>query len=270
MIKSLEINYENRNISGKFSYILETEETCRLLPEKIEFTDGLNVIVGTNGCGKTTILEILTHMCLSYGLKTDFNFWDAVSYFYPNANDLGDAKYKIVQDVINVENNYNCPVKRMDKLSVKKDRSGGNFQNFNDFAQFFVEKNLSKGQKMMNTLYNEIVRVQKEFEKYRYDNLFLKPNSVNDTWAKGSDKVREYVEKHNHPEIGRRCTFLMDEPDEGLDIFNLKELQGFLETASETCQIIVVLHNPLLISSLIGKANFIELTPNYIKTIQNF
>lgn len=273
MIKSLKINYENKNISKKFSYIKEdrsTGEPRKLLPEKIEFTDGLNILVGTNGCGKSTVINILTDMCLIYGLKTDYNFWDTIEPFFPLVHGFGDERYSIVQDVIEVENNYNRPVKRMDTLSTKKDRSGGMYDNINDFAQFFEEKNMSKGQKMMNTLYTEVLKAQKGFENYRYDNLFLKPNSANETWMKGSDMVKKYIDEHNCPEIGNKCTFLMDEPDEGLDVFNLKELKEFLEVSSETCQIIVVLHNPLLIKSLADKANIIELTPEYIDAIKSF
>lgn len=273
MIKSLKINYDKKNICKKYSYIKEdknTGEQRKLLPEKIEFTNGLNILVGTNGCGKTTVLNLLTDMCLVYGLKKDYNFWDAVTVFYPNGHELGDEKFTKVVDVIEVENNYIYPVKRMDTLSTKKNRSGGQFDNINDFVQFFEEKDMSKGQKMMNTLYTEVLQAQKGFESYRYDNLFFAPNSANDLWMKGSDMVKQYIEKHNCPNLEKRCTFLMDEPDEGLDVFNLKELKQFLEVASETCQIIVVLHNPLLIKSLADKANIIELTDGYLDAIKNF
>lgn len=273
MIKSLKINYDKENICTKYSYIKKdknTGEPRKFLPEKIEFTNGLNILVGTNGCGKTTVINLLTDICLIYGLKRDYNFWDAVSVFYPNADGLGNEKYKSTMDVVDVENNYNYPVKRMDSLSTKKNRSGGMYDNINDFAQFFEEKTMSKGQKMMNTIYTEVLQAQKDFESYSYNKLFFPPNSANETWMKGSDMVKEYIEKHNCPDLEKRCTFLMDEPDEGLDVFNLKELKQFLEVASETCQLIVVLHNPLLIKSLSDKANIIELTPNYLNAIETF
>lgn len=273
MIKSISINYNNNIAPHGFQYIMEdrnTGEKNHFLPEKIEFTDGLNILVGTNGCGKTTVLNLLTNGCLVYGLETNYNFWDSVAFFYPQANQLGDEKYKEIQNIVSIENNYNCPVKRMDNLATRKKRSGDQFSNITDFAQFFNEKNMSKGQKMMNTLMSEIIRAQKDFQNYRYSNLFLPKNSANDTWMKGSDMVKSYIEKTNCPDLLRKSTFLMDEPDDGLDVFNLKELKEFLITSSETCQLIVVLHNPLLIKSLADKANIIEMTPNYMNAINSF
>ena len=63
---------------------------------------------------------------------------------------------------------------------------------------------------------------------------------------------------------------MMDEPDAGLDIDNLAALRDFLIEASKTVQVIVVLHNALLIKSLADKANVIELSEGYLKKIGDF
>jgi predicted ATPase len=272
MIKSISLNYDNPIVPRGFQYIIENCEgnKIHLLPEKIEFTNGLNIIIGSNGCGKTTLINLLTRFCLVYGLKTDYNFWDEVSTFYPDANSLGDEKYSKLQNLVVIENNYNCPVKRMDNISEKKKRSGGQFTNISDFSNYFTEKNMSKGQKMMHTIFTEIQRAQKEFGEYSLESLFFDSNSVNDTWREALTKVKSYIEEHNCTNLEKRCTFLMDEPDEGLDVFNLSELKDFLQIASETCQIIVILHNPLLIKSLADKANIIELTDGYLNAINDF
>lgn len=66
----------------------------------------------------------------------------------------------------------------------------------------------------------------------------------------------------------------MDEPDEGLDIYRLKELCSLLEMmvddAPRSCiQPVVAIHNVAIIKRLLkkGGVNFIELTPGYLDAV---
>ena len=60
-------------------------------------------------------------------------------------------------------------------------------------------------------------------------------------------------------------TVLMDEPDRNLDIDNVQQIFEILSNQKENGQMIVSIHNPLLIYSLskLENVNIIELTKGY-------
>ena len=77
--------------------------------------------------------------------------------------------------------------------------------------------------------------------------------------------------KKNHKN-GEEFTFLLDEPDRNLDIYALDDLYSICSYHKPNTQLIVVLHNPLLIYKLYKNCkdiNWIEMTPNYLNDLQN-
>jgi len=270
MIKTLEINYKAKNSVNDYYYLSEdeNEKKRKLLPKKIEFTPGLNLVIGENGCGKTTLVDIITRLTLARGgLNNEYTFWDDVKIFYPDSSGF-DPAYK-PQDMFRIVNDYDAPVHRMDDTGVKNKRGGYNFQNFRDFAQFFSEGKMSKGQRMINTLKMAIIEANEKMGVYTKDSLFPK-KPMNDMWTKAVEKTKEAIDGFNDDTLPKKAVFIMDEPDEGLDVDNLAALRDFLVDASQTVQIIVVLHNQLLIKSLANKANIIELSEGYLDKIRRF
>lgn len=273
MIDRVTINYNNSN-SPKNYWWLNCDgdgNPRKLLPEEIKFTNGLNIIVGNNGCGKTTLLKLIADLCLINGLP-EHNFWDIVGNIYPKADWLFDKDYSVVQDVVQVVNNFDCPIYQLKNLEEKIKFNFGQINNFNDFKQYWCESTMSKGQKMMSGLIHSVIEVNERMKDYSWKNMF--PDNwqkmVNETWALGYDKLYEYIETNNHSELERRVTILLDEPDEGLDIDNLKLLKDFLLRTKENTQVIVILHNQLLIRALADEANVIELSENYLQKIKEF
>ena len=67
-------------------------------------------------------------------------------------------------------------------------------------------------------------------------------------------------------------TILMDEPDQGLDINNLKDIYGVLSCDKESTQLIAVVHNPILVYKLskLPYVNIIEMSPNYLEIVKDF
>ena len=65
-------------------------------------------------------------------------------------------------------------------------------------------------------------------------------------------------------------TILMDEPDRNLSIYNISQIKEILSIHKPNTQVIVVIHNPLLIYSLSKKSNinWIELTEGYIDKVK--
>lgn len=79
-----------------------------------------------------------------------------------------------------------------------------------------------------------------------------------------------YIAAHRIPDEGI-TTVLIDEPDSHLDIFKVKSLAGVLTEDRPDMQLIVVVHNPLLICELAksAKTNFIEMEEDYVDKVRN-
>ena len=129
---------------------------------------------------------------------------------------------------------------------------------------------MSKGQKMMNTINTSIHYANELLQNYSIDSIIPK-ECYNSAFKEAYDAMREYV-ANNTTELKKQAVFLMDEPDEGLDIKNLTLLKNFLIEAGKGIQIICVLHNPLLVKRLVEStnANVIQLTKGYLKAILDF
>ena len=75
MIKSVEINYKGKDTNTKYFYLREdwlTGKKRKILPEKIEFKTGLNIVIGANGSGKSSVLDIITDYTLARGLRSQW------------------------------------------------------------------------------------------------------------------------------------------------------------------------------------------------------
>lgn len=271
MIKSVEINYKGEDTNTKYFYLREdwlTGKKRKILPEKIEFKTGLNIVIGANGSGKSSLLDIITDYTLARGLRSQWSFWEDLRPFYPNCNGF-DHIYE-PQDMVKIVNDYTAPVHRMDDLSVKTKRDNGQIKTFADFGRFMTENKMSKGQQLMNTLKESIMEANAKMEEYSINSLFFDTTDANDTWKTAVEKAKEAIYRFHDETLEKQMVFMMDEPDAGLDIDNLAALRDFLIEASKTVQVIVVLHNALLIKSLADKANVIELSEGYLKKIGDF
>jgi ATPase subunit of ABC transporter with duplicated ATPase domains len=70
---------------------------------------------------------------------------------------------------------------------------------------------------------------------------------------------------------------MLDEPDNNLDVINLKHLYDVLTFEHPEIQVIAIIHNVALIKKLLEAKdkgiidiNFIEMTPGYLKTVKEF
>lgn len=273
MIKSFKTNYSSDTKRHRYNYVRRngSGKKMKMLPKKVEFKGGLNVLIGANGCGKSTLLNLLTDFTLARdGLHSQYTFWEKVCTFYPEAFNLCDHDYT-PQTLFSIDNDYDVPVNRMDSLDMKKTEGGGDFASMRDFSQFFNEARMSKGQKIISTINATIAEVNEKNEAYSLEKLFPNPKTYNDVWGTAIEKTKEAVLGFHKPQRKKMPVLLMDEPDESLDVINLDMLKNFLLKASEKMQLIVVLHNPLLIKALADKgANIIELSENYLQKIRDF
>lgn len=256
-----------------------------------EFKPGLNVIVGRNGCGKTSLIDAIRYLTFcdqvfgssiargreSWELHTRDNyergFWH-----------LAELKAQHIRCTFN--------------LRKKSDFNSYDFANSSEnFLQAMGSMRSSDGQNVMAAL-NMMVRYYKYGENWRdgkegddaknKDEHGLLPHQSfetmvlsvirknmkrsNDLWKPLWDCLLKYY-VDNNDETYKGPTFLMDEPDKGMDVHNLNEVFKILTVSSGKLQDIVVLHNIGLIHRLMklgDKVNFIEMTDGYLDEVEKF
>lgn len=273
MIHSLKLLQEPSDTSLKYlkeeSRNRQIEKLYRRLEEGIGFKDGINIIIGENGSGKLTILNIMRKL-----LYCEHSFKSEEPMYFSDWEDM--AK---LGECFELKNDYrkttfNLYNMRFDKLAMKD--SDLIFKDANTIKQFMTIEEESRGQTTMgdlSQLFHTMFEPKEQKEAFPlayYVQNIIHKNSANSTWMEQIKKVGEYISKNNIED--NSYTVLMDEPDSGLDITNLKEIYDVLSEPKEQTQIIAVVHNLLLIHKLnkLDCVNMISLTNNYANIIDNF
>ena len=217
------------------------------------FKPGVNIIVGENGCGKTTLMNLVKKY-----LMVDYTECDKGMYRC-NINSLYNKALdrETLSDGVNVYADYQRNTFRLSHAGEKE--KGQAIKTFSDFGAMMDQKHSSTGEGVVvaiNSLFNYIFGKD---AKLIFDYKQFKE----------SDPLYwEYVK--NHQQKGDEWTILMDEPDRNLSLDNLSQIKSILSFHKPQTQMIVVIHNPLLIYSLSKKKgiNFIEMTEGYIDRIK--
>lgn len=217
------------------------------------FKPGVNIIVGENGCGKTTLMNLIKKY-----LMVDYMDCDKGKYRC-NINSLYEdaLNNRSLLDGVDVYADYQRNTFRLSHAGEKeKDQA---VETFEDFGTIFSQKHSSTGESVLvaiNSLFNYMFSKK---AKLTYDYSQFKE----------SDPLYwEYIKSHQQ-EGSDEWTILMDEPDRNLDIENIDQIKGILSFHKEQTQIIAVVHNPLLIYNLSKKRsiNIIEMTEGYIHKV---
>lgn len=217
-----------------------------------EFKPGVNVIVGKNGCGKTTLMKIIESYLLVD--KTECS----KGLFNSKIRDL--FGFRGFLDGIDVYSDYQKNVFRMCHAAEKN--NDDNMASFEAFSEFFTQIKSSTGEgvvvainSMFKRMFGDGANLMFDFEKAGCDDHY--------------EEYGSYVRSHrvtDHDE----WTILMDEPDRNLDIENMENILNILSFHKPRTQIIVVVHNPLLICALSKnkEVNMIELTSGYVSKVK--
>lgn len=259
-----------------------------------DFKPGVNVIVGANGCGKTALLNIIRHL----------TFCDQM--YYSSIAQGRDCWQ------IHTRNAYEEGYWHLAELKARYTTSTFNLRKSNDFhpqdfassitnfSQMMGSMRKSEGQNLMDAIKLMMIihskgesALRKDDTKPNKDKNGLLPhhyfrNTVLDVLTKESESGNEYwdemyktmlqyykdndISNNSNYDAYKGFTFLMDEPDKGMDVFNVEQLFQFIIACPLLCQHIVVLHNIGMIHRLMewGKANFIEMSKGYLDKVKEF
>lgn len=218
------------------------------------FTNRVNVIVGENGCGKTTLLNMLRAYLAVYQDECGKGEYNSVLH------KVYDWVNEKLHDGADVYADY-----RLNTFSTfaAEDRDPNvALESFKRFGEHYELSTMSKGQK---TTYALITLFEMMFSKdakltFDYKSTFG-----------DCQPYMDYIDKHRVLESDNTWTILMDEPDNSVDMEKIMELYGILSKPKDKVQIITVLHNPFLIAKLsqIKSVNMIEMSEGYIDKIRN-
>ena len=216
------------------------------------FNPGVNIIVGENGCGKTTLLKLI-----QYYLMVDYNECSTGEFSSNITRLYKDIECNKIYDGVDIYADYDKNTFRLSHLGERHGESA--LSDFNTFGTFVAQQISSTGEAVKVAI-DSLFRIMFSKDtklKYDYNQFKEKCPSYYD-----------YVQTHK-TECPNEFTILMDEPDRNLSLKSLKEIKSILSFHKEKTQIIAIIHNPLLICALqkYEHINWIEMTDNYIHNI---
>jgi len=252
----------------------QVQDLTAKLWDGIEFKPGINIVIGENGCGKSTLLNIIRQ-----GNLLTHSFIPKKSRFP-------------ITDVENLDKIYKCfvikqdlriPVFNLYRMSEDSHKLASNeIADKTELTQFLGLKEESKGQNVKGDL-SQLFHIMFERTSECYPLLYYAIELAKTFPAKDVSDT-PFIKDVNGEALldtiksnGIECkepmyTILMDEPDVGLDVENLKDIYNMLSTQRPDTQVIAVIHNPLLIYKLskLDYVNIIEMSKNYLSEIKNF
>ena len=269
MINSVKITAEPQH---KFNYLRELsrdkdiENLYAKLSNGITFKPGLNVLIGKNGSGKSTVMNIIR----TFNMCNDWFCPKFMPGIYSDTLGKVDDLLDLI-DCFDVVGDYRKPVFNLYRMMEDHKALSNNdvLSSRESVTVFMGGMEESKGQNQMGD-FNQLMHTA--YESQSISVLDLVGQNVDRYDRLG--KIGDYYLKHQ--EESQYYTTLLDEPDCGLDVDNLDKIYDYLFFMSrdehKNSQVICSLHNVALIKKLnkFCDVNWIEMSEGYLRKIEQF
>lgn len=239
--------------------------------KSVTFKSGINVIVGLNSCGKTTLLNLIRRytLCLTNMTSTcPSGNIEFLKLLFSNDNKLWDG-VKVISDYQGVV--FNMLDLNTLEASSNCLQSASKFNTYTNMLNCSTGEGISSGlDSLFNVMFDPKTNLEFPIKKLKE----VASNKYSAIHSKAEQLLQYYKEnsfQYDNPK-DFEFTVLMDEPDRNLDINRIKEVYNILSQEKENTQIIAVIHNPVLIYKLSKSknVNIIEMTKGYVEDVVKF